>query len=93
MLKDKLGITLGGEVTGKGKASWTFLELVMFWFNWLLVITVCSVCENSGIHQDITLTGVAQWIASGAANRKVTGSIPSQGTLLGLQARFPVGGM
>ena len=36
--------------------------------------------------------GVAQWIEHRPADQKVAGSIPSQGTCLGLQARSPGGG-
>ena len=35
------------------------------------------------IQELLALAGVAQWIEHGPANRKVVGSIPSQGTCLG----------
>ena len=31
----------------------------------------------------VALVGVAQWVECGRLNRKITGSIPSQGTCLG----------
>ena len=40
----------------------------------------------------LALASVAQWIECQPANQTVTGSIPSQGTCLGMWARFPVGG-
>ena len=36
------------------------------------------------------LTGVAQWVGRHPINRKVAGSIPSQGTCLGCGPGFPV---
>ena len=41
----------------------------------------------------LALTGVAQWIECWPVNQMVTGSIPSQGHMPGLQVRSPVGGM
>ena len=38
------------------------------------------------------LAGVAQWIEYQPANQRVTGWIPSQGHMPGLQTRSPVGG-
>ena len=40
----------------------------------------------------IALAGVAQWFECQSMNQRVTGSIPSQGIMPGLWARFPVGG-
>ena len=46
------------------------------------------------IKEDIALTGVAQWIECQPASRRVTGSIPTQGTYMpGFRAGSPVGDM
>ena len=51
-------------------------------------ILMGSLKEGAGlldyeIQELLALAGVAQWIEHGPANRKVVGSIPSQGTCLG----------
>ena len=57
---------------------------------------VCSVQRHSNLfccycltslkkYAPLPLTGVAQWVGHHPTNQKVTGSIPSQGTLLGFR--------
>ena len=41
----------------------------------------------------IALAGVAQWIKCQPRNQRVSGLIPSEGTLSGFQARSPVVGV
>ena len=45
------------------------------------------------LKEELALAGVAQWIEWQPTNQRVTGLISSQGTCLGLWARFPVGGV
>ena len=40
---------------------------------------------------DFSLAGVAQWVECQPANQRVTSSIPSQGTCIGVWAKSPVG--
>ena len=42
-------------------------------------------------HIGAALTGVAQWVGCHPSNRKVAGSIPSQGTCLGCESGAQLG--
>ena len=48
---------------------------------WYLIVGLCQVVSETS---SLTLAGVSQWIESWPVNQKVAGSIPSQGTCLGL---------